>query len=139
MRDEGTGKSTYKKELRFDLLATPIPRPDYCALGPSSKTGLVTTTESHRNNSNDSHSSSNHDQRDNYLRRTTCAYDYASSEGTNTDSDEDDIGGPSSPSFRPGSAMSTISISRTPTTTTNMLTMSGSMNNLTAATGTLSC
>ena len=34
--------------------------------------------------------------------------------------------------------MSTISMSRTPTTTTTMLTMSGSMNNLTAATGALS-
>ena len=138
MRGEGTGKSTYKKELRFDPLATPIPRPDYSALGPSSETGSVTTTRSHRNNSNDSHSSGDGDQRDNHQRRTTYAYNnFASSEGTNTDSDEDDIGGPPSPSPRPGSAMSTISMSRTPTTTT-MLTMSGSMINLTAATGALS-
>ena len=136
MRGEGTGKSTYKKELRFDPLATPIPRPDYSALGPSSETGSVATTRSHQNNSNDSHSSSNGDQRDKHQRRTTYAYNiYASSEGTNTNSDEDDIGGPPSPSPRPGSAMSTISMSRTPTTTTTMLTMSGSMNNLTAATG----
>ena len=87
MRGEGTGKSTYKKELRFDSLATPIPRPDYSALNPSSETGSVTTTRSHQNNSNDSHSSSNGDQRDNNQRRTTYAYNnYASSEGTNTDS-----------------------------------------------------
>ena len=137
MRGEGTGKGSFKKELRFDPLATPIPRPDYGALGPSSETGSVTTT---RNNSNDtrssSSSSSNSDQRNNNQPRTN-AYNYASSEGTNTDS-EDDIGGPPSPSPRPGSAMSTMSMSRrsaTPTTTT-MLTMSGSMNNLTA-TGTL--
>ena len=87
MRGEGTGKSSYKRELRFDHLAMPIPRPDYSALSPSSETGLVTTTRSHRNNSNDSHSSSNGDQRDNNQRRTTYAYNnYASSEGTNTDS-----------------------------------------------------
>ena len=132
MRGEGTGKGSYK-ELRFDPLATPIPRPDYSALGPSSEMG---STRSRRNNSNDSHSSSNGDQRNNQLR--TFAYNYASSEGTNTDS-EDDVGGPPSPSPRPGSAMSTMSMSRrsgTPTTTT-MLTMSGSLNNLTS-TGTLS-
>ena len=137
MRGEGTGKSSYK-ELRFDPLATPIPRPDYSALGPSSETGSVATTRSHRNNSNDSHNSSNGDQRNNQPR--TYLYNYASSEGTNTDS-EDGLGGPPSPSPspRPGSAMSMMSMSRrsgTPTTTT-MLTMSGSMNNLTA-TGTLS-
>ena len=129
MRGEVTGKSSYK-ELRFDPMATPIPRPDYSALGPSSETGSVNTTRSHRNNSNDSQSSSNGDQRNNQPR--TYAYNYASSEGTNTDS-EDDVGGPPSPSPRPGSAMSR---SGTPTTTT-MLTMSGSMHNLTV-TGTLS-
>jgi hypothetical protein len=135
MRVEGSGKGSYKKELRFDPLATPIPRPDYSALGPSSETGSVTTTRSHRNNSNDSHSSSNGDQRNNQPR--TYTYNYASSEGTTTDS-EDDLGGPPSPSPRPGSAMSIMSMSRrsgTPTTTTML--MSGSMNNLTA-TGTLS-
>ena len=129
MRGEVTGKSSYK-ELRFDPMATPIPRPDYSALGPSSETGSVNTTRSHRNNSNDSQSSSNGDQRNNQPQ--TYAYNYASSEGTNTDS-EDDVGGPPSPSPRPGSAMSR---SGTPTTTT-MLTMSGSMHSLTA-TGTLS-
>ena len=135
MRGEGTGKGSYK-ELRFDPLATPIPRPNYSALGPSSETGSAATTRLHRNNSNDSHSSSNADQRNNQPR--TYTYSYASSEGTNTDS-EDDIGCPPSPSPRPGSAMSTMSMSRrsaTPTTTT-MLTMSGSLNNLTT-TGTLS-
>lgn len=135
---EGTGRSSYKRELRFDPLATPIPRPDYSALSSSSKTGTVTTTRSHRNNSNHSHSSSNDDQRNNQPR--TYAYNYASSEGTNTDS-EDGIGGPPSPSPspRPGSAMSMISMSRrsgTPTTAT-MLMMSGSVHNSTA-TGTFS-
>ena len=129
MRGEVTGKGSYK-ELRFDPLATPIPRPDYSALGPSSETGSVTTTRSHRNNSNDSHSSSNGDQRN--IQPRAYAYNYASSEGTNTDS-EDGVEGPPSPSPRPGSAMSR---SGTPTTTT-MLTMSGSIHNLTA-TGTLS-
>ena len=128
MRSEGTGKGSYRKELRFDPLATPIPRPDYGALGPSSEAGSVATT---RNNSNDSHSS-NGDQRHNQPR--TYTFNYASSEDTNTDS-EDDVGGPPSPSPRPGSAMSTMSMSRrsgTPTTTTML-----SMNNLTS-TGTLS-
>ena len=129
MRGEVTGKGSYK-ELRFDPLATPIPRPDYSALGPSSEMGSVTTTRSHRNNSNDSHSSSNGDQRNNQPR--AYPYNYASSEGTNTDS-EDGVEGPPSPSPRPGSAMSR---SGTPTTTT-MLTMSGSTHNLTA-TGTFS-
>jgi hypothetical protein len=134
MRGEGTGKGSYKKELRFDPLATPIPRPNYGALGPSSETGSVVTTRSHRNISNDGHGSNNGDQRNNQPR--TYSYDCASSEGTNDS--EDDLG-PPSPSPRPGSAMSTMSMSRrsaTPTTTT-MLTMSGSLNNLTA-TGTLS-
>ena len=45
MRGEGTGKSTYKKELRFDPLATPIPRPDYGALGPSFETGSLDRIE----------------------------------------------------------------------------------------------
>ena len=131
MRGDGTGKGSYKKELRFDPLATPIPRPDYNALGPSSEMGSVATTRSHRNNSNDSQSSSNGDQRSNQPR--TYTYNYASSEDTNTDSEDDELGGPPSPSPRPGSAMSTMSMSRrsaTPTTTT-MLTTSGSLNNLT--------
>ena len=131
IKAEGTGRSWYKKELRFDPLATPIPRPDYSALGPSSETG---TARSHQNNP---HNSNDDDQRNNQPR--AFAYDYPSSEGTNTDS-EDGVGGPPSPSPspRPGSAMSMISMSRrsaTPTTAT-MLTMSGSVHNLTT-TGTL--
>ena len=128
---EGTGKSLYRKQLRFDPLATPIPRPDYGALSSGSEMGTVTTARSHRNNYS---SSSSNDQPRAY------AYDDANSEGTSTDS-EDGIGGPPSPSPspRPGSAMSMISMSRrsgTPTTTT-MLTMSGSVHNSTT-TGTLS-
>ena len=142
--DGGTGKSSsssYKKELRFDPLATPIPRPDYGAIGPSSETGSALSYRNN-NNSNESHNS-NGDQRNNQQQPRAYTYNYASSsEGTNTDSEDDDVGGPPSPSPRPGSAMSTMSVSRrsgTPTTTTTtMLTMSGSMNNLTAATGTLS-
>jgi hypothetical protein len=130
MKGEGMGKSSYKKELRFDPLATPIPRPDYGALGPSSGTGSITTSRSHRNSSNHSHTSSNAEQRNNQ----PWAYAY-SSEDTNTDS-EDGVGPPSpSPSPRPGSAMSMISMSRrsgTPTTAT-LLTMSNS-----TVTGTLS-
>ena len=134
MKGEGTGKSSYKKELRFDPLATPIPRPDYSALGPSSETGSITTSRSHRNSSNHSHTSSNAEQRNNQPR--AYAYNYTSSEDTNTDS-EDGLGGPPSPSPspRPGSAMSMISMSRrsgTPTTAT-LLTMSNS-----TVTGTLS-
>ncbi|KAF8803474.1 kinase-like protein [Phlegmacium glaucopus] len=133
---EGMRRHSYK-ELRFDPLATPIPRPDYSALGPNSETGTVNTTRSYRNNSTYSHASSNDDHRNNQSRAYT--YNYASSEGTNTDS-EDGTGGPPSPSPspRPGSAMSMISMSRrsgTPTTTA-MLTMSGSLHNSTA-TGTL--
>ena len=127
---EGRRKSSYKKELRFDPLATPIPRPDYSALGPSSELGSVATSRSHRNSSNHSHNSSNGGQRNNLPRAS--AYTYASSEDSNTDS-EDGVGGPPSPSPspRPGSAMSIISMSRrsgTPTTTTML---SGSLHNST--------
>jgi hypothetical protein len=42
IKGEGMRKGSYKKELRFDPLATPIPRPDYSALGPSSETNGYT-------------------------------------------------------------------------------------------------
>ena len=57
----GVGKSSLKKELRFDPLATPIPRPDYSALRPSWESRSVTTSRSHWNNSNHSHTSSDAD------------------------------------------------------------------------------
>ena len=135
VRGEGTGgKGSYRKELRFDPLATPIPRPDYGILNPSSEMGTVTTTStttttrSHRNNSG--YSSNNDDQR-NYR----AGYIHASSEeeDSNTDSEEG-IGGPPSPSPspRPGSVTSMSKRSGTPTATTTMtmMMMSGSMNNL---------
>ena len=135
VKSEGTGRgAAYKKELRFDPLATPIPRPDYRALDPNSETG-------HRNSSSYGHiSNNNNDDKQRNIQPQVYTYNYPSSEGTNTDS-EDGVGDPPSPSPspRPGSAMSMISMSRrsgTPTTSTMLMT-SGSAHNLTA-TGTLS-
>ena len=131
-KSEGTGRgAAYKKELRFDPLATSIPlnRPDYRALDLNSETG-------YRNNSSYNHISNDDDDDQRNIQPQVYTYDYISSESTNTDS-EDGVGDPQSPSPSPsprtGSAMSMISMSRrsgTPTTST-MLMMSGSAHNLT--------